>query len=97
MESTIKNLFRPLWRILLPVTRPIVRKFDQHALHLLHQIPLPPEPPADLDLVLNSVVRELARLHVQIEVLQRQIHDLGQVRPDIDGARSQLSAFSDSG
>ena len=40
-----------------------------------------PGSPADLDLALNSVVRELGRLQMQVEALQQQIDDLAVERP----------------
>jgi hypothetical protein len=81
MKRTIKKGLRSLWRLSAPVRTPLVRKFDSHAMLLLRQIPQPqipqpPGPPADLDLVLNSMVRELARLQMQIELLQQQVEDL---------------------
>jgi hypothetical protein len=62
-----------------PIRRPLIRKFDHHMMHLVGPLMLPPPPPAvpaDLDLALNSVVRELARLQAQVEILQQQIEDL---------------------
>ena len=57
----------------------------------------PPAAPADLDLALNSVVRELGRLQMQVEVLQQQIDDLQS--SDRDGARpeSRLSVVDEIG
>ena len=56
-----------------------------------------PVPPADLDLALNSVVRELARLQMQVEILQQQIEDLQS--SDRDGARpeNRLSVVGEIG
>jgi hypothetical protein len=61
MKRLIKNMIRPIWRMSGPVRRPIIRKFDHHMMRLLHLLPRPREIPADLDLVLNGVARELAR------------------------------------
>lgn len=104
MKSTIKSLVRPLWRLAAPIRRPIVRKFDQHMIRLFDHLPraveAPPawpapvvEPPADLELLLNSVVRELARLQMQVEVLQEKIDDLQA--SDRGGAR--LSVVGEAG
>ena len=55
------------------------------------------DPPANLDLALSSVVRELARLQIQVEILQQQIDDLQS--SDRDGARpeSRLSVVGEIG
>ena len=76
MKGMIKKLARSLWRILAPVRRPVIRKFDHHMMRLLSSVHVPADPPANLDLLLNSVVRELSRLQIQVETLQGQIHDL---------------------
>ena len=54
-------------------------------------------PPADLDLVLNSVVRELGRLQLQVEVLQQQIDDLQSSDRDTARAESRLSVIAEIG
>jgi hypothetical protein len=99
MKRLFKKLARPLWRLSAPIRRPLIRKFDHHMMQLFRSLSPPPPPaaPADLDLVLNSVVRELARLHVQVEVLQQQIDELQS--GDRDGARveSQLSVVAELG
>ncbi len=97
MKRMIKNLMRYSWRISAPVRRPLIRKFDHHAMQLLYQLPLPPAPPADLDLVLNSVVRELGRLQLQVEVLQQQIDDLQSSDRDTARAESRLSVIAEIG
>ena len=58
---------------------------------------LPADAPANLDLALSSVVRELARLQIQVEILQQQIDDLES--SDRDGARpeSRLSVVGEIG
>jgi transposase len=86
----IKKLIRCFWQISAPVRRPVIHKFDRHAMHLLHRhamhllhpLPLPPAIPADLELVLNSMVRELARLQAQVEALQQQINDMQSMGQD---------------
>jgi hypothetical protein len=97
MKNIIKKLIRSLWRISAPVHRPLIRKFDNHALQLLRQSPLPPGPPADLDLVLNSLVRELVRLQMQVEVLQQQIDGVQPIDRDAARPESQLSVVAEIG
>jgi hypothetical protein len=106
MKHLLKKMVRPLWRISAPVRRPLIRKFDQHMAQLLRPLspppaPVPPPPPpaapADLDLVLNSVVRELARLQVQVEVLQQQIDDLQSSNRDGARLESRLSVVAETG
>jgi hypothetical protein len=76
MKQLIKKLARSLWRISDPVSRPVIQKFDAHMMRLLGSASLRADPTANLDLALRSVVRELARLHMQVEILQQQIDDL---------------------
>jgi|SRR5579885_1917529 hypothetical protein len=92
MKRLFKRMARPLWRMTGPVRRPLLRKFDDHMMQLLRPLAplqpmMPPAAPADLHLVLNSVVRELARLQMQVEALQQQIDELQS--SDRDGARSE--------
>ena len=97
MKRLFKKLARTLWRISAPVRRPVIRKFDHHMIQLIRPYSLHPEAPADLDLALSSVVRELARLQIQVEILQRQIDDLQS--SDGDGAHpeSWLSVVGEIG
>lgn len=101
MKRMIRKALRSLWLLSAPVRTPLVRKLDAHALHLLRQIPQPqipqpPGPPADLDLVLNSLVRELARLQMQVELLQQHVEDLsngeGSAHPE-----SRLAVVAEMG
>ena len=86
MKNLLKKLGRHVWRSSTPVRRPLAARFDRHMVNLLHQIPQPPAPPADLDLVLESVVRDLARLQVQVERLRQEIEEMpkteGEARPE---------------
>jgi hypothetical protein len=45
-------------------------------MRLLGSVSQRTDAPAHLDLALSSVVRELARLQIQVEILQQQIYDL---------------------
>ncbi len=105
MKRLLKQMARRLWRISAPVRRPLIRKFDHHMMQLLHPLstpsaPLalpPPAAPADLDMALNSVVRELGRIQMQVEALQQQIDEWQS--SDRDGARaeSRLSVVAEIG
>ena len=97
MKRLFKKLARTVWLISAPVSRPVIRKFDHHMMQLLGSLSQRAEVPAHLDLALSSVVRELARLQIQVEILQQQIDDLeSSVR---DGARteSRLSVVGEIG
>jgi hypothetical protein len=76
MKRLVKKLGRTLWSISSAIRMPIVRKFDEHMMQLLRASYRPSEVPPDLELALSSVVRELARLQMQIEILQQQVDDL---------------------
>jgi len=97
MKSLFKKLARSLWRMSAPVSRPVIRKFDEHMMRLIGSVSLRADAPANLDLALSSVVRELARLQMQVEILQQQIDDLQS--SDRDGARpeSRLSVVGEIG
>ncbi len=97
MKRLLKTLVRPLWVISAPMRRPVIRKFDEHMLRLLSLVARPPETPADLELVLNSVVRELGRLQVQVEILQQQIDDLQARDSDSDHPEGRLSVVGEMG
>jgi|SRR5271157_244025 len=97
MKRLFKKLARSLWRSTASVSRPVIRKFDHHMMQLLGSLSLHCNAPANLDLALSSVVRELARLQIQVEILQQQIDDLeSSVR---EGARpeSRLSVVGEIG
>lgn len=97
MKQLIKKLARSLWRISAPVGRPVIRKFDAHMMRLLGSISVCADPPANLDLALRSVVRELARLHMQVEILQQQIEDLqSNVREGVHN-ESPLATVDENG
>ena len=97
MKRMIKMLIRPFWRMSAPFRRPLIRKFDRHMMHLLGNLPRPYELPADFDLLLNSVVRELSRLQAQVEALQHQIEDMHAADPDGTHLESRLSVIGEIG
>jgi hypothetical protein len=97
MKHMIKTLLQPLWRISAPIRRPLIRKFDHHMMQLLGNLPRPSEPPANLDLMLNSVVRELARLQIQVELLQQHIDDQQSIDQNAARPESRLSVVAEIG
>ncbi len=97
MKRLFKKLARTLWTMLAPVSRPFVRKFDQHIMEILSSSSLRIDAPANLDLALSSVVRELARLQIQVEILQQQIDDLDSSGRDGARPESRLSVLGETG
>ena len=97
MKRLFKKLARSLWRISAPVSRPVIRKFDHHMMQLLGSFSQRAEAPANLDLALSSVVRELARLQIQVEILQQQIDDLESSGRDGARPESRLSVVGEIG
>ncbi len=97
MKRLFKKLARTLWKMLAPVSRPFIRKFDQHIIEILGSSSLRIEAPADLDLALSSVVRELARLQIQVEILQQQIDDLDSSFRDGARHESRLAVVGEIG
>jgi conjugal transfer/entry exclusion protein len=97
MKRLFKMLARSLWRISAPISRPIIRKFDQHMMHLLACYSTRVDTPANLDLALSSVVRELARLQFQVEVLQQQIDELQAIVQEASHLKSRLSVVAETG
>jgi hypothetical protein len=104
MKRLFKKLARTLWRISAPVRRPVIRKFDHHMMRLLSSVYLRGDAPAvqvradvpaNLDLLLNSVVRELARLQDQVEMLQGQIYDLESSDKGEAQAESRLAVIGE--
>jgi hypothetical protein len=69
---------------------------DRHLVQLLNSHPRPAEAPADLDLALTSVVRELARLRIQVEALQFQIDDLLPTDRNAGSCESCLSVVGEA-
>ena len=91
MKRMFKSIARAMWAGIGPVRRPLVRKFhlvmndrhrsvveeiDQRVAHHLHSRHQFAESTLqELNLVLDSMVRELTRLQAQVEVLQQQIEE----------------------
>jgi len=97
MKRLFKKLARTLWRISTPVHRRVIRKFDHHMMQLFGTVSLRSDAPGNLDLALSSVVRELARLQVQVEILQQQIEDLHSSEGDRARLESRLSVIGEVG
>ena len=97
MKRLFKKLARTLWRISAPVSRPVMRKFDLHMMRLFGAVSLRTDAPGNLDLALSSVVRELARLQIQVEILQQQIDDLQSMDREGSRSESRLSVVGDIG
>jgi hypothetical protein len=91
MKRLFKNLARTLWRISAPISRPVIRKFDRHMMWLLGTATLQADAAGNLDLTLNSLLRELARLQMQVETLQQQIDDLHATGGGADCPEGRLS------
>jgi hypothetical protein len=97
MKRLFKKLVRALWLISGPVHRPLIRKFDHHMIQLIRPSHLHPHAPADIDLALSSIVRELARLQIQVEILQRHIDDLHSNDRDEAHTEHRLSVVAELG
>jgi hypothetical protein len=97
MKRLFKKLARTLWWMSSPLRRPLVRKFDRHMVRLLGSVTLHTEAPTHIDLSLTSVVRELARLQIQVEILQQQIEDLQSSEGDGHRAQNRLTVIGGAG
>jgi hypothetical protein len=109
MKRLLKKIARPIWRMSAPLRRPLLRKFDHHMVQILRPLAPPPAPspppasppppgvPADLELVLNSVVRELVRLQDQVELLRQQVDDLQESDRDVARRESRLALVGEIG
>jgi hypothetical protein len=97
MKRLFKDLARTLWRISAPISRPVIRKFDHHMMRLFGAVSLRSDAPGNLDLALSSVVRELARLQMQVEILQQQIEDLESSGREEARPENRLSVVNEIG
>jgi hypothetical protein len=102
MKRLIKRMLKVMWQKTAFLRRPIVRRVDHRLDAILQQVieknlanTLHKFETAnnclvyEVNLVLNSVVRELARLQMEMETLQQMIEELGS-------HHSGLSIVSDS-
>jgi hypothetical protein len=90
MKRLIRKLARSLWRMSAPVRQPVIHKIDRHLLQLLGTVSPRADSATNIDLAMNSVVRELARLQIQVEILQHQIEDLRSNAPKISRPETGL-------
>jgi hypothetical protein len=97
MKRLFKKFARTLWRISAPISRPAIRKFDHHMMRLFGAVSLRSDAPGNLDLALSSVVRELARLQIQVEILHEQIDDLQSSDRDRAHPESRLAVVGEIG
>jgi hypothetical protein len=97
MKRLFKKLVRALWLISAPVHRPVIRRFDHHMIQLIRPANLHPYAPGDIDLALSSIVRELARLQIQVEILQQHIDDLHSKDRDEAHTEHRLSVVAEIG
>ena len=86
MRTLIHNVLRTLWQLTGPLRRPFVRRLHQQmtaaALEAMQSCPAWSQPggqlgnlSTDLDLLLDSVVRELVRLQMQVEALHEMMRE----------------------
>jgi hypothetical protein len=95
MKRLFKKLAKSLWRLSEPVRGPVIRKFDRHMMHLIGSVQPRSDPPVDIDLALSGVVRDLARLQIQLEVIQQQIEDLHEIEQGETHLANGLSIVSE--
>jgi hypothetical protein len=102
MKRLIKKMLKAMWQKTAFLRRPIVRRLDHKLDAILQQVIEKNLATTlqrfettnncliyEVNLVLNSVVRELARLQMEVETLQQMVEDLGS-------HRSGLSIVSDN-
>lgn len=77
MKRFLKAILSACWRWTAPVRGPLVRRFDAHlAAAVAPAIRVEPPPRVDesllreVDLALNSLIREVVRLQMQLEALR---------------------------
>jgi hypothetical protein len=82
MTRILKRLLSPLWRLTLPQRRFLAERLHAHVedagvTAVSHQARVLAAQPddGDLTLVLDSVVRELVRLQMQVDVLQQLLEE----------------------
>ncbi|WP_152052873.1 hypothetical protein [Tautonia marina] len=82
MKRLLKSLVRPVWGWTVVVRRPIVRKFDQKLERMLgecvrdpiaHHLHLSNVSQHEMNIALNSCIREIARLEMQVEELRLEL------------------------
>jgi hypothetical protein len=106
MRNMLKKVLRAMWRATSPIRRPLQRKFETYLAGMLGQL-IEAQMPAitnrlqaavgasayDSNLVLNSLVREIARLQMQVEILQQYAEDAHDARQLQNGADAEPNVF----
>ena len=80
MKRLMRHAFKAIWRLALPLRRPIIRRLDE----LIRRNAIQPPPQVHLachvrdetGLMMDHMVRELVRLQSQVNRLQQTIEDL---------------------
>ncbi len=80
MKRLIKLPFKAIWRLAIPVRRPVVRRLDE----LIRRNSVQPPPHVHVNcrvsdeasLVMDHMIRELVRLQIQVERLRQTVEDL---------------------
>lgn len=80
MKRLLKLSIKAVWRLALPLRRPIIARLDE----LIRRNAVQPPPqlhvachvPEETSLVMDHMVRELVRLQLQINRLQQTVEDL---------------------
>jgi hypothetical protein len=88
MKRWVKRTLRMFWRAVAGLLRPVLVRVHRPLVALLRtaiQEPLPVT--AELDLVLDAVVRELVRLQEKVEALERAIDESRSADACDHGAR----------
>ena len=80
MKRLIKFPFKVVWRLALPLRRPIIRRLDElirrNSVQPPPQVHLSCRVPDETNLIMDHMVRELVRLQSQVDRLQQLIEDL---------------------
>ncbi len=98
MKRLVKAGFKALWRCMLPLRRPLMRKFEAYLARCLR--PTERFITDETNVLMDHVVRELVRLQRQVESLQQAIEELspaqgglaiaGEIDPETRSATEHL-------
>ena|SRR5579871_1563782 len=80
MKGLIKRPLKVMWRLMLPVRRPVVRRLEELiARSTAHPAPhahVVCEVTAETGVLMDHMIRELVRLQSQVECLRRAIEEI---------------------
>ncbi len=80
MKRLLKLSIKAVWRLALPLRRPVIRRLDElirrNAIQPPPQVHLSCHVPEETSLVMDHMVRELVRLQIQINRLQQTVEGL---------------------